>query len=91
MWFCAPCHGGGWTHGDWRLGKDVTTLWKDETVLAQRCLWRSISFVSTFVCDRLYHGMTVTHWSALALHLLDSCWMFFVIFFRPDLEKKSDT
>ena len=41
-------HGGGWIHGNWRLGKDVPTLWKGETVSAQRCLWRNTFFYFHF-------------------------------------------
>ena len=52
-------HGGGWIHGDWRLGKDVTTQGKEETVFGRGACGELLAFVFTFICDKVYHRMTV--------------------------------
>ena len=47
------CHGGGWIHGEWRLGKFVTTLWQEVVLLFHGMI---VSW---------YHGMAVLcqrHW-----------------------------
>ena len=62
--FCTVCgggvcgyalfrHGGGWIHGEWRLGKFVTTLWQEVVLLFHGMI---VSW---------YHGMAVLcqrHW-----------------------------
>ena len=69
LWFCALS---SWrrlnSSGDWRLGKDVTTQGRHR-----------FAFVSTFICGKLYHRMTVlcqTHSEALPVQRWAStaCW-----------------